>query len=137
MKHPATIREAIEAQRERLKSGDPRRSVVEAFFRCGELSGRLRDMSDKQVGQLVFDVVIDDVPLVNPAMSVAVEASERLFRSPAGARATHEVFNDPDMLPRCPRCHHPMMHFIGIDEPDYQECVALDCGYKIEEHRNR
>lgn len=122
-------REAIEAQNRRLDSNDPQQRVIASFFRCGEVGSHLPSLTDRRIGQLVFDVVWDELGLVSPALRICIEAIERLFRSPAGARPEDEVFNDIDKLPICPQCGEGMMHFVGIE--DYDECVSLKCSHKI------
>jgi hypothetical protein len=95
---------------------------------AGRLQGDIESLTDRQIGQLMFDVVWDALELVSPAMSISIEATYRLLRSPAGARAELEVLNDLDNLPDCPRCGESMLHYIGIGEPDYLRCT--DCGFK-------
>lgn len=64
-------------------------------------------------------------------MSISIEATHRLFRSLGGASIGEKRLNDPHTtLPRCPQCGESMLRYFGIDEPDYQRCVALKCGYK-------
>jgi hypothetical protein len=127
-----TIRDIIGAQNRRLKSGNLRERAVDSLFGYCELGRRLPGLTDRQVGQLVFDFVLDDLVLVSPAMSLSMEASERLFRSSAGARTTAR-FNVPGQLPICPRCGEEMMRYVGLGQSDYRQCVSLKCGYKIEE----
>lgn len=127
-----TVRELIEAQNRRLKSRDLRERAFCSFFAYGELGRRLPTLADRQIGQLVWDVVLDDLGLVSPAMSISIEASERLFRSIAGARTTARL-NVPGALPTCPQCGEEMMHFIGVGEPDYRQCASLNCEHKIRE----
>jgi hypothetical protein len=79
----------------------------------------------------MFDEVWEVLPLVSPAMTITVEATHRLFRSPGQATTGEQQFNAPDALPRCPRCKEPMMRYFGIGEPDYQRCMALKCGCKV------
>lgn len=81
----------------------------------------------------MFDVVWGEFDVVTPAMSISVEGTERLFRSRLRARGRNEVLNDPDKLSDCPICGNPMMHYIGIGEPDYRKCVTVGCGHKIAE----
>lgn len=128
-----TIRDLIDGQNKRLHSDDFRTRVVESFFRSGDVGRRLRDLSDRQIGQLMFDYVGDDFCFGSPQGSICSEATERLFRSPAGARADNEEFNNLNELPACPRCGSDMLHFVGIDEPDYRLCTGIECQHKIEE----
>lgn len=96
------------------------------------LAERMRSLSDRQVGQLMFDHIGDEYAFGSPETAICNEATQRLFRSPAGARSIDEFFNDPHMLPLCPRCGEAMMRFVGIGEPDYLECVSTRCGYAMQ-----
>lgn len=133
MAQPSTIRDLIDAQNRRLRSDDLRTRVVDSLVASGEIGGRLRDLTDRQVGQLMFDVVWHELGLVSPAMSICTEATERLFWSQAGARAESDEFNHLNNLPICPRCGSDMLRYVGIDEPDYRLCTLLACRHKIEE----
>lgn len=108
------------------------RDVLKAIVATGEIQ-RLQRLSDRQVGQLMFDHVWDALKRVSLAMTIGIEATERLFRSPAGARCRNEVFNHPDKLPDCPKCGEPKMHLVGIGEPDYLLCVSKASAHKIAE----
>jgi hypothetical protein len=86
-------------------------------------------MTDRQVGQLVWNDVLDEVPMACRAWGIAAEAAERLFRSKAGTRLPEEVLNDINNLPECSLCGGEMLHFIGLGEPDFKRCER--CGSKI------
>lgn len=129
------IRDVIKAQYMRLRSGSARVRMVESFLHSGDIGARLTALSDRQIGQLMFNHVGDDFCFGSPEASICNEATERLFRSKAGARGENEEFNDPIELPDCPKCGQPMMHYIGFNEPDYRKCVSLKCEHKIEEPR--
>jgi hypothetical protein len=103
---------------------------MEELLLTGELMKKVQELTDRQIGQLVFDTVWDHIPLASTAMSVIAEATHRLFRSPGGSTVGEKRLNDPhDLLP-CPKCGEPMMFFFGIDEPDFKQCVSLKCAYK-------
>lgn len=107
--------------------------VIERLCVAGGLQQRLEELNDRQVGQLMFDVVWDEFEIASPAFTITLEATHRLFRSSGGASTGEKRINDPGHLPSCPKCGEDMMHFIGIDEPDYRRCVSLVCRLKIEE----
>lgn len=130
-----TIRAVIEAQRQRLRSNDARVRLLGSFLHSGDIGARIMSMSDRQVGQLVFDYVGGDFCFGSPEAAICAEATERLFRSPSGIRLPDERLNEPGRLPICPRCGAEMMHFIGIDETDYRQCASLKCQHKIQEQR--
>jgi hypothetical protein len=135
MNRLSTIREVIDAQNQRLTSPDPRERIIESFIHCGDLGARLVRLSDRQIGQLMFDLVGDDFGFGSPEASICNEATERLFRSKAGARGENEEFNNLSHLPVCPKCGSDMLYFIGLDEPDFRRCTAVGCRHKIEESR--
>ncbi len=124
------IRRAAKAAR---LLGQSEQNSLRALVTTGKLMRDLEALSDRQIGQLMFDVVWDVLDMVSPAFSISAEASERLFRSPSGSRDPDEVLNDPDKLPDCPICGQPMMRYIGIGEPDYLKCVTVGCGHRIVE----
>jgi hypothetical protein len=130
-----TIRQAIDAQNQRLNSPDRRERIIESFFRSGNVGARLTQLSDRQIGQLMFDLVGDNFGFGSPEASISNEATERLFRSKAGARAENEEFNNLNELPACPWCGSDMLHFVGIDEPDFRRCTSVGCRHKIKESR--
>ena len=106
------------------------RSANELIGEVASLGGiqqGLESLSDRQVGQLMFDRVWDELPMVSGCLGIAIEATERLFRSRAGARGEHEELNDIEHLPGCPLCGEAMLHYIGIGEPDYRKCNVCAC----------
>ena len=129
-----TVRELIEAQNRRLKSSNRRERTVEAFLNYCTLCTRLQSLTDKQVAHTLSDCGLTRFGLMSPMTALLTETTQRLFRSPAGARAETEWFNDLDMLPECSRCGEPMLRHIGLDGPDYLECTSSKCRYKIEEN---
>jgi hypothetical protein len=127
----ASIREAAACQRVARRS---EQDVLRSLSSTGKLQRNLESLSDRQVGQLMFDKVWEAVPMTSPAMSISIEATERLFRSQAGARTEEEVFNHPDKLQVCPDCGQPMLlRYVGIGEPDYSRCES--CGRQFEERQ--
>ena len=131
-KSKPTIRILMNRHRELAKSRQPSERVIGALGVTGFLQKRLHELGDRQVGQLMFDEVWEVLPLASPAMSITMEATHRLFRSPGGASTGETRLNDPHTtLQRCPRCGEPMMRYFGIGEPDYQRCVAVKCGCKV------
>jgi hypothetical protein len=126
----ATIRELLKKQRELEAADFSFKTGLEGLYVVGELMEKLRELSDRQVGQLVVDVVWGELPMTSPAMTVSTEAAHRLFRSPGGPSIGEKRLNDPlDLLP-CPKCGEPTMIFVGIDEPDCRKCASLKCGHE-------
>jgi formate dehydrogenase maturation protein FdhE len=93
----------------------------------GGIQQSLESLTDRQIGQLMFDRVWNEVPMISGALGIVIEATERLFRSPAGVRGEHEEFNDIEHLPDCPLCGEAMLHYVGIGEPDFRKCNVCAC----------
>jgi len=97
----------------------------------GRVQQSLESMSDRQIGQLMFDHIWDSLPMASAGLCVVEEATERLFRSEAGVRQKNEVMNDLNTLPDCPLCRGVMFHRVGFREADHLMCEG--CGCKIPE----
>lgn len=136
MPHPRpskpTVQQLMGKQRQLAKSRQPSERVIGGLCATGSLQGKLQTLTDKQVGQLMFREVWEALPLASPAMSISIEATHRLYRSPGGASTGEKRLNDPHTtLPRCLHCAEPMLRYIGIDEPDFQRCTSLRCNHKV------
>jgi len=125
-----TIRELIERQRRFARSGDIFEQVVDTLYQAGVLGKRLAELTDRQIGQLLFDVVGDRLTISGPETTICQQAMLRLFRSPAGRLTTSDVENSKQRTV-CPRCGNDMLLVLGIDEPDYRECILVACGLRI------
>ena len=86
------------------------------------MDGDLSLLRDRQIGQLLLDVVEADLRIASPEAVICRQASRRLIRSTAGKLEDYESESPP-----CPICGNEMLMHIGIDEPDYTECIALSC----------
>ncbi|MFZ0885560.1 MAG: hypothetical protein WAN14_19310 [Candidatus Acidiferrales bacterium] len=122
-----TIRELIERQRRFARSGDILERVVGTLYQASVLGKRLAELSDRQVGQLLTDIVGDRLTVSGPETTICQQATLRLFRSPAG-QLTSVASKQPIV---CPRCGSHMLQVFGIHEPDYQECILIACGLRI------
>ena len=108
-----------------------KRATKASNARPRRLDISLPNLTDRQIGQLVFDIVWDEVQNSNVAITICYEALERLFRSSAGARPEDERFNDLNgKSPVCPVCGDFMLHFVGVGEPDFDQCQCTTCGHK-------
>lgn len=125
-----TIRELIECQRRLARSRNIFEQVVHTLYRARGLGKRLAELTDRQIGQLLFDVVGDRLTISGPETTICQQATLRLFRSSAGQLTTSDVENSKQRTV-CPRCGNDMLLVFGIDEPDYQECVLVACGLRI------
>jgi hypothetical protein len=129
--HPeedVTICELIEIQRMLARSKDPFERVVGALFVAVILDMRLGQLTDRQIGQLMFDYFGHDLGILLPETTICDHATRRLFRS-AGGSFTTEDWEKQRQRP-CPRCGNEMLPHVGIDGPDFRQCVLLKCGHK-------
>jgi len=125
----AGVAALIGMQRSLSKSEHPFEQVVGTLFLAGLLNERLARLTDQQIGQLVSDFVSNQVGILDPEMTICEHAALRLFRSSGGTFATrHTEAEGPRAS--CPNCGNEMLLHYGIDEPDYQECTLLHCGYR-------
>jgi hypothetical protein len=75
-----TIRELMDEQRKRVRSGNPAERFAAALLIPAELSRRLRLLADFQVGRLLDDEVCPNMSLLAPEATVCAEAAHRLRR---------------------------------------------------------
>ncbi len=114
------IRELIEEQRRRLRSGNPVERFAAAVLIPAVLADRLAGLADRQVGQLLLDQVWPGLSPLAPESTICLHAADRLRGSPK------------EKCPACPKCGSEMIRHVGIDEPDFLECALLDCGLRIQ-----
>ena len=112
-----TIRELIEEQRRRLGSGKPMERFA-AMLIPAVLAERLAGLADRQVGQLLLDEVWPGLSPLAPESTICLHAAHWLRGSPK------------EECPTCPKCGSEMIRHIGIDEPNFLECVLLSCGHR-------
>jgi hypothetical protein len=62
-------------------SPEPYERVVGALCVTGILTKRLAQLSDREIGQLVSDYVLTELPWSSPQMAICEEAAQRLSRS--------------------------------------------------------
>jgi hypothetical protein len=98
-----------------------------ALLASGLLHSRLTELSDRQIGQLMFDQVGRDLGVAQPEAMICQQATRRLFRSASGS-LTDEA-TEQTRRP-CPKCGNEMLFHYGIDEPDFNQCVFLGCQHK-------
>ena len=73
-----TIRELMEEQRRRVRSGDPAERFAAALLLPAELAKRLRTVSSLHLGELLEHEVCSNLNLLAPELTVCAEAAERL-----------------------------------------------------------
>ena len=124
------LRSLIEAQRRLIDSKHPFEQVVTALWVGGTLKRRLAQLTDRQVGQLVWDYVLDQLTLFGPDATICQHATERLFRSAGGSWAEDDKSAMDADTPPCPACGSETIYHVGIDEPDFLLCGRADCEHK-------
>jgi len=123
----------IKMQRSLSISERPFMRVVGRLFLAGMLEERLARLTDRQVGQLMFDYVCDQLGILEPEVMICQDATRRLFRSPGG-NLTAEELERQKQRPACPNCGTEMSQNFGIDEADFLECTLIGCGHRELSH---
>jgi hypothetical protein len=118
----------IEEQRRLSNSQQPFERMVGSFLLADMLNHRLAALSDRQIGQLLADLVWDRLELFSPEVVICEHATQRLFRSFGGGFTVEDI--EKQKHGACPRCGNEMLLHFGIDEPDFYECPVLACGHK-------
>lgn len=75
-----TIRELMEEQRARARSGEVAKQFAAALLIPGVLAERLRHLSDPHLGRLLDREVCSNLSVLAPELTVCMEAAERLCR---------------------------------------------------------
>jgi hypothetical protein len=116
-----TVRELIAEQRRRLRSGNPMERLAAALLIPSVLAKRLHQLHDRQIGQLLLDVVWPQLSPLHPASTVCLAAADRLRRLKPG---------EPARCLACPRCGNAAYFHHGIGEPDFWQCDLASCGHR-------
>jgi hypothetical protein len=74
----------MEEQRKRLRCSHPEERFAAALLIPGVLAGRLRELSDFHIGQVLEHEVCSNLSMLAPELTVCMEAAERLCRRRAG-----------------------------------------------------
>ena len=112
----------------------PFERLVGVLLLAGLLGQRMAEPTDRQVAQLLLDYCGNDVGMLLPETVIHRHATRRLLRS-AGGRITAKELKEQRPGATCPRCGSEMLPHVGIDEPDFSQCVLVECGYK--QHTSR
>lgn len=94
------------------------------------LNDRLNALSDRQIGQLLFDFCWVECYVNSPELIIVTQAIDRLRRSTAGAVTNEEAQENLKQQPACPICGNEMFLHYGIDEPDFWRCDHVACRHK-------
>ena len=96
----------------------------------GALSDRLNGLSDRQIGQLLFDFCWPELYLNGPELLICTHAIDRLRRSTGGVITNEEAQDNLKQQPVCPKCGNEMFLHYGIDEADFWLCDRVACRHK-------
>jgi hypothetical protein len=126
---PRSTRYLIERQR---KLGESPRPIdrLRAVVLGGTLSDRLNELSDRQIGQLLFDFCWPELYVDGPELIICTHAIDRLRRSTGGVFTKEEAHENLRPQPVCPKCGNEMFLHYGIDEPDFWLCDYVSCRHK-------
>jgi hypothetical protein len=94
------------------------------------LTDRLNELSDRQIGQLLFDFCWPELYVDGPELIIVTQAIDRLRRSTGGAVTNEETQESLKQQPVCPKCGNEMFLHYGIDEPDFWLCDCVGCRRK-------
>jgi hypothetical protein len=94
------------------------------------LSDRLNGLSDRQIGQLLFDFCWAECYFASPELSIVTQAIDRLRRSTGGGIPNEEAEESRKQQPVCPKCGTEMFLHYGIDEPDFWLCDYVACRHR-------
>ena len=114
------------------RGGDPYPQVTDPNPRIlgGTLSDRLNGLSDRQIGQLLFDFCWAELYVDGPELVIVTQAIDRLRRSTGGAVRNDEAQESLKQQPVCPKCGNEMFLHYGIDEPNFWLCDWMGCRHK-------
>jgi hypothetical protein len=125
-----SIRNLIERLR---KLGESPRPVDRLYAVAVDsaLTDRLNELSDRQIGQLLFDFCWAAFYLASPELTIVTQAIDRLCRSTGGVITREEAQDNLKQRPICPKCggNEMYLHY-GIDEPDFWRCDYMACRHK-------
>ena len=124
-----TVCGLIEMQRRLADSHDLFERLLGTLWVAGMLDIRLAQLTDRQIGQLMFDLVGDQFCVLQPEMTICTQATRRLFRSAAGSLTTVDI-ESQRQRPACPKCGNELLFHYGVGERNFLECVLLSCGHK-------
>jgi hypothetical protein len=127
---PKSIRNLIERLR---KLGESPRPVDQLYAVAVNvaLTDRLNELSDRQIGQLLFDFCWAECYFNSPELTMVTQAIDRLRRSAGGVITNEEAQDSMEQRSVCPKCggNEMYLHY-GIDEPDFWRCDYVGCQHK-------
>lgn len=127
---PRSTRYLIKRQRTLSESPRPIDRLT-AVVLGAALGDRLNGLSDRQIGQLLFDFCWPELYVDGPELLICTHAIDRLRRSTGGAVTNEEAQDNLKQQPVCPKCGNEMFLHYGIDEPDFWLCDCVACRHKL------
>lgn len=124
-----TVSELIAMQRMLARSEKPFERLVGVLWAAGALQQRLCRLTDRQIGQLMYDHFGHDIGMLLPESVICQHAIRRLFRSAGGALTAKDI-DEQAQHAICPKCGNDMLFRYGISSPNCLECMLLNCGHK-------
>ena len=124
-----STRDIIKRQRKLTESPRPI-DRLRAVVLGAALGDRLNELSDRQIGQLLFDFCWPELYVDGPELIIVTQAIDRLRRSRGGVITNEEPQENLKQQPVCPRCGNEMFLHYGIDEPDFWLCDYVACRHK-------
>ena len=114
------------------KLGESPRPIdrLRAMVLGGALSDRLNGLSDRQIGQLLFDFCWPELYVDGPELIIVTHAIDRLRRSTGGVITNEEAHGNLKQQPICPKCGNEMFLHYGINESDFWLCDYAACQHK-------
>ena len=125
-----SVHALIAAQQRLMDSKHPFAQVVGTLWVAGTLKRRLAQLTDRQIGQLLWDHVLDELTLFGPDAAICEHAVRRLFRSLGGSWTENDKSVMDEDTPPCSACGSETVYHIGIDEPDFLLCARAGSGHK-------
>ncbi len=119
----------MKIQQQVAKSKNPVERCFGSLLLAGMFERHLAQLTDRQIGQLMFDLVGGDLPISQMEVTICHQATLRLFRS-AGGRLTAEELAAQQECPSCPICGNEMPLHYGIGGRDFRQCTSLGCKHK-------
>jgi hypothetical protein len=89
------------------------------------LQERLAQLTDRQIGQLMFDHFGHDLGILQPEMTICQHATQRLFRSAGGCLTAEDVQRQ---RPSCPQCGMKCSRITELTNPIFLSALFSTAG---------
>lgn len=106
-----------------------RLAVIEMMRRgvrvCCPVHNALLIEADRQIAQLTFDFVWNELAILSGELLLVEQATKRLYRSKEQECADGGLVSVQMTDFLCATCGSEMLPHVGIDEPDFWQCTLL------------